>query len=94
MKILCDDCIHKDICCAEGMGDPALTFCANHKGELTMKKNQIDKITYTDIVLAIHGINMIVSEADLKKIKPYMDRIEKDLLTLDVYDSDNNDEVV
>lgn len=26
---ICDKCVHREVCCDEGMGEEALTFCAN-----------------------------------------------------------------
>lgn len=57
-----------------------------------MKNNQIDLNTYSDMVFALNAINMMLPEAIRKDYLPYIDRIKNGLLSVEVYNPDDEEE--
>ena len=54
-------------------------------------KNQMDLNTYSDMVFALNAINMMLPDAIRKDYLPYIDRIKKGLLSVDVYNPDDEE---
>ena len=56
-----------------------------------MKNNQIDLNTYSDMVFALNAINMMLPDTIRKDYLPYIDRIKNGLLSVEVYNPDDEE---
>lgn len=54
-------------------------------------KNQIDLNTYSDMVFALNAINMMLPDTIRKDYLPYIDRIKNGLLSLEVYNPEDEE---
>lgn len=54
-------------------------------------KNQIDLNTYSDMVFALNAINMMLPDTIRKDYLPYIDRIKNGLLSVEVYNPEDEE---